>query len=84
MRKSVKFAVSIPDEEFEQLESLRKNTGLTRSQFIREAIKLWREEKEKQRLIEIYVEGYRKIPENLAAAEAWERASLSAFAPEEW
>jgi metal-responsive CopG/Arc/MetJ family transcriptional regulator len=84
MGKAVKFAVSISDSEFKELETLRKKKGLTRSGFIRETIKLWKGEKEKERLIKIYEDGYKRIPENLAAIEAWEKASLSAFSSEEW
>ena len=84
MSKSVKFAVSIPGSEFKELEALRKKKGLNRSEFIREAIKLWREEKDKKRLVRVYEEGYKRVPENLAAIEVWEKASLSAFSSEEW
>ena len=84
MGKAVKFAVSISGGEFKELETLRKKKGLTRSGFIRETIKLWKGEKEKERLIKIYEDGYKRIPENLTAIEAWEKASLSAFSSEEW
>jgi len=83
MAKAVKFAVSIPSNEFNELEAIRKKKGLSRSEFVREAIKLWKEEREKRKLIKIYEEGYKKVPENLATIEAWERASLSSFS-EEW
>ena len=84
MAKAVKFAVSIPGNEFKQLETLRKKTGLTRSEFIRETIKLWKEQREKKKLVKIYEEGYRRIPENISAIEAWEKASRSALTAEEW
>jgi hypothetical protein len=84
MAKSVKFAVSIPGNEFEELETLRKKKRLTRSGFIRETLRLWKEETEKRRLVNIYEEGYRKVPENLTDMEAWERASLSSLTSEEW
>ena len=84
MAKSVKFAVSIPGNEFEELETLRKKKRLTRSGFIRETLRLWKEETEKKRLVNIYEEGYRKVPENLKDVEAWERASLSSLTSEEW
>jgi predicted DNA-binding protein len=44
MSKIVKFAVSMPEEVFEELESLRRRTGWTRSQFIRDAINAWKTE----------------------------------------
>jgi Arc/MetJ-type ribon-helix-helix transcriptional regulator len=41
MKKTVKFAVSMPEETFKRLESLRRKTGRTRSQFIRELLRAW-------------------------------------------
>ena len=84
MAKAVKFAVSIPGNEFKELETLRKKKGLSRSEFIRKAINLWKEQRQKKKLVKIYEEGYKRIPENLSTIEAWEKASLSAFTPEEW
>ena len=84
MRGSVKFAISIPNKEFKELEAFRKKKGVSRSKFILETINLWKKSMEKTRLIRIYEEGYKKIPENLRKAEAWERASLSALSKEEW
>jgi metal-responsive CopG/Arc/MetJ family transcriptional regulator len=84
MGKAVKFAVSIPGSEFKELETIRKEKGLSRSEFIRATVKLWKEEKEKKRLVKAYEDGYKKVPENLANIEAWEKASLSSFSSEEW
>jgi Arc/MetJ-type ribon-helix-helix transcriptional regulator len=84
MGKAVKFAVSISGSEFKELEVLRKKKGLSRSEFIRETIRLWKEEKEKKRLVRVYEEGYKRVPENFANIEAWEKASLSSLSREEW
>lgn len=84
MGKSVKFAVSIPGDEFKELESIRKRKGLNRSEFIRETLRVWKEEREKRKLVKAYEEGYKRIPEDLTNAEAWEKASLSSFSNEEW
>ncbi len=84
MSKSVKFAVSIPGDEFKDLELLRKNKGLTRSAFIRNAIRLWKERKEIEKLARLYVDGYKKIPENLMEINALEKASLGSLSVEEW
>jgi Arc/MetJ-type ribon-helix-helix transcriptional regulator len=84
MAKAVKFAVSISGSEFKELETIRKKKGLSRSEFVRETIRLWKEEREKKRLVRVYEEGYKRVPENLTAIEAWERASLSSFTSEEW
>lgn len=37
MPKTIKFSISMPASEFKELESARRKTGRTRSQFIREA-----------------------------------------------
>ncbi|UCE40572.1 MAG: ribbon-helix-helix protein, CopG family [Candidatus Aminicenantes bacterium] len=44
MSKTVKFAISMSEEVFKELESLRQKTGWTRSQFIRDAINAWKAE----------------------------------------
>lgn len=84
MSRSVKFAISIPDKEFKELESFRKRKGLSRSKVILEAIKLWKETKERERLVRIYEEGYKRMPENVRDIEAWEKASLSVFSQGDW
>ena len=84
MSSSVKFAISIPDKEFKELEAFRKKKGVSRSKLILEAIKLWKETKETERLIRIYEEGYKRLPENLRDIEAWEKASLSVLSQEDW
>jgi metal-responsive CopG/Arc/MetJ family transcriptional regulator len=84
MGSSIKFAISIPDKEFKELETFRKKRGVSRSKFILEAITLWKETKERERLIRIYEEGYKKVPENLRDTEAWEKASFSVLSQEDW
>jgi Arc/MetJ-type ribon-helix-helix transcriptional regulator len=42
MRKTAKFAISMPESEFRGIESLRRKAGKTRSQFVREAIRAWK------------------------------------------
>jgi len=38
MASSIKFAISIPDKEFKELENFRKKKGVSRSKLILEAI----------------------------------------------
>ena len=84
MSKSVKFAVSVPDSVFKKLEALRKKEGLSRSEFIRRVIKNWKEKIEKEKLVKRYVEGYKRIPEDLTNIEAFEKTSFSSLVEEEW
>lgn len=44
MSKTTKFTVSMSEEVFKELEALRRKTGWTRSQFIRDAIRSWKAE----------------------------------------
>ena len=41
MGNTVKFTISVPTEEFKELEILRRKAGKTRSQFVREAVRAW-------------------------------------------
>jgi hypothetical protein len=38
MKKTIKIAISLPEAAFKKIESLRRRTGKTRSQIIREAV----------------------------------------------
>lgn len=84
MGKSVKFAISIPDKEYKDLETFRKKKGISRSKFILEVIQLWKETKERERLVKTYEEGYIKFPENLRNIQAWENASQGVFSQSDW
>ena len=81
---SVKFAISLPDEDFREIEVLRKQWGMGRSQFLLQAVRFWNKAREREQLVREYEEGYRRVPENLPEVEAWERASATAFGEGEW
>ncbi len=80
---AVKIAISMPDNDFQELEILRKKEGLSRSKFILEAIKRFREEREKGELVRLYEEGYRRSPEDMDAVQGWEQAGLDTFSRNE-
>jgi metal-responsive CopG/Arc/MetJ family transcriptional regulator len=84
MDRAVKFAVSMPQKEFQELEKYRRKKGVSRSQLILEAVRLWKESREKERLVKIYEEGYRNIPEKLHDFEGWEKASLDTLSKGDW
>jgi len=84
MGASVKIAISLPGEEFKKLEAYRNKEGISRSKFILQALQFWKKEKDKERLVRVYEEGYKKAPENLRELEAWEKTSLSVFTQGEW
>ena len=84
MSRSVKFAVSLSEEEFKELEALRKREGATRSKWVRQAIRLLKESKEREKLAGTYEKGYLRIPENVTEIEAWKQASLAVLSQEGW
>ena len=84
MGKAVKIAISIPQEAFKKLEANRNKEGITRSKFVLKTLQFWQEEKEKERLVSIYEEGYKRIPENPRELEVWEKVSSSVFSQGEW
>ena len=52
MGKAVKFAVSMPEQAFNEMEETRQKEGLSRSKLVFEAIELWKESK---RIIVIFM-----------------------------
>ena len=85
MPKVVKIAISVPEDEFNDMESFRKKEGISRSRFITETFKFWRDEKKRENLSRTYMEGYGRIPEKIIEeVEVWEKASLDAVSEGEW
>jgi hypothetical protein len=79
MRKTVKFAISMTEEEFRDLESLRQKTGKTRSQFIRDAVQVWKEEFMRPLGIKEETGAYKKeIPADLIDQEERCRRAIAA------
>lgn len=84
MSKAVKFAVSISKEEFEEIEAIRQEKKISRSKLISEALKFLTKRRRMERLIKLYEDGYKKIPEKHIEIKAWEKASLENFSNEAW
>jgi hypothetical protein len=84
MRKVVKFAVSIPWEEFRELEAIRRKAGLTRSGFLLSTFRAWKEARERERLVKEYENGYRQKPEDASIAEAMAGTSAESIPEENW
>jgi len=84
MRKSAKFAVSIPWEEFKELEAIRRKAGLSRSGFLLATFRAWKEARERTRLVKDYENGYRQKPEDASIAEAMAGTSAESMSEEDW
>ena len=69
-----KHAISMPDDVYRRLERVRRAQKLSRSAAIQGALDSWLHEHEQACLAEVYVEGYRRIPEEPVEIEAWSAA----------
>jgi Arc/MetJ-type ribon-helix-helix transcriptional regulator len=79
MGKTVKFAVSMSEEVFKELESLRRRKGWTRSQFIRDAVRSWKTEFLKPAgMKEKAEEDKKEIPSDIVDLEERQRRAISA------
>lgn len=84
MANAVKLAISISAEDFKTIEAIRKKEETTRSAVITGAIRLLRDRQEKERLIRLYEEGYKKHPEDIAGIKAKEKAAIEVLSQEDW
>ena len=84
MINSTKIAISLPTEDLLRLEKVRKELGTQRSALIDTAIRFWLDNRDKQKLIKQYEDGYRRHPESIKEIEALQKLSADAFAEEGW
>jgi len=84
MRNSVKFTVSIPTEAYDEMETIRKKAGLTRSAFFFGAFLAWKDTRRRENAVKAYLTGYRETPEDPALAEAMARAAAEILPVEDW
>jgi Arc/MetJ-type ribon-helix-helix transcriptional regulator len=79
MSKTIKFAVSMSEEVFKELESLRRKTGWTRSQFIRDAIRSWKAEFSRPSRVREEAKEYKKeVPTDIIDPEELRRRAIAA------
>lgn len=58
-----KTAISLPDDLFRQIERARRRAKQDRSTWIQEAASEYLKRRSKEELIEMYFDGYRRIPD---------------------
>lgn len=79
MSRTVKFTVSMSEEVFKELESLRHRKGWTRSQFIRDAVRAWKTEFSEPSGVKEKSEEYKKeIPTDIVDLEEQRRRAIAA------
>ena len=83
MQKTAKIAISLPKEDLDKIEKLRKRLGSERSAIIDKAIRFWFNYLEQEELVKRYEQGYKKKPESIQEIKAMEKLSADAFAEED-
>ena len=84
MQKTFKTAIAIPREYYLLVESLRRETGKSRSQILVEAFRAWVEGRRKEKLDSLYEESYKRKPERLPEIQAFLKAGAPVWGKENW
>ncbi len=83
-RTGNKVAVTIPADLHRKVEHMRRATGKTRGEVVRDALQHWLARQEEVSLVREYEAGYRKRPETRREVKAAESAAVQLLATTEW
>lgn len=83
-RTGNKVAVTIPADLYREVEHVRRTTGKTRGEVVRDALQHWLARQEEALLVREYKAGYRKRPESRGEVKAAEAAAVQLLATAEW
>lgn len=84
MARSEKIAITLPKEILNALERCRTETGESRSALIALAVERLLRERQKDRLVRRYVEGYHRRPESEEEVLAAQAAAADLLTMEPW
>lgn len=84
MAETEKVAISLTKSLRRQIEELRRETGESRSGFIRRAVQRLLDDRARAERISQYIEGYRSQPETDEEVEAAQLAATELLAGEPW
>ena len=80
----VKVAISMPSEDLSRIEELRKELKISRSKFMLTAARRWFEALRRQSLVEQYIQGYERVPEEAESGTILETAQTKVADTESW
>lgn len=84
MSHTIKTAITLPYEDFQRIESIRRKTRKSRSRIILEAIRSWFHRNTLTEAEERYIRGYEKHPEEEGEISVFYKAGLASWESEEW
>jgi metal-responsive CopG/Arc/MetJ family transcriptional regulator len=79
-----KIAISLPEDQARAIERIRKKRKIPRSRVIQQAIAHYLSEETEHAAVRQYEEGYRRMPEDPAEAEAYARLAAEVLELESW
>jgi metal-responsive CopG/Arc/MetJ family transcriptional regulator len=84
MPKTIKIAISLPEDLLAAVEHEIQASGENRSQFFRRAVEMLFKQRREQAIREQYIRGYRQIPETDEEVDAARLAANIILAEEVW
>ena len=84
MAKSAKVAISLPEDVLEAVETERKASRESRSQYFRRAVERLLKQERDSSAVKDYVRGYQEVPESAEEVEAAHRLGSAVLAEEPW
>jgi metal-responsive CopG/Arc/MetJ family transcriptional regulator len=82
--QTVKTAISLPREDFQLVEQIRRESGKTRSQVFLEAFRLWVRQRKTEQLERQYSEAYARMPEQVCDNDPLYKAGLESWEKDSW
>jgi len=79
-----KIAITLPEDQARAIERIRRKKKIPRSRVIQQAIAHYLSEETQHAAVRRYEEGYRRMPEDPAEAEAYVRTGAEVLEPEDW
>ncbi|MBI5245116.1 MAG: hypothetical protein HY922_15750 [Elusimicrobia bacterium] len=80
---SIRTAISLPWDQYQRIEALRKKLGLSRSSIFQKALNSILKYYQDRESIRQYLAGYCRDPENTAETQAMAQAAADAFQAED-
>lgn len=84
MSKTTKIAISLPSDMLTDIEKERKESGESRSEFLRRAVEVLLRRQREQEKIDRYISAYRQNPETKEDIETARHAASVILSEENW
>ena len=79
-----KLAITLPADQAEAIEKIRRRRRVPRSRVIQEAVSRFLEAEGLSSRVHSYETGYRRVPEEISEARAFARSAAAALPIEDW